>query len=74
MLLETIIKYRFMPEFEHGQFVRAFEKRVCVDRLIDLIEKYENEAQAEMKEKRDKRKAKKAESKSDIDDKSTSEK
>jgi len=60
LMLESIIKYRFMPEFEHGAFVKAFEKRVCVDRLIELIEKYESETQAERKVAREKRKRKKA--------------
>lgn len=74
MMLESIIKYRFMPEFEHGAFVKALEKRVCVDRLIDLIEKYESETQAERKAAREKRKRKKAKQDKNLDDKAITEK
>ena len=74
MMLESIIKYRFMPEFEHGTFVKALEKRVCVDRLIDLIDKYEAETQAEKKAERKERKRKKAKQDKNLDDKAITEK
>ena len=59
LTLEGVVKNSFMPEFEHGAFVRAIEKRACVDRLITLIEKHEDEAQAEKRKARDERRKKK---------------
>ena len=63
LTLEGVVKKSFMPEFEHGAFVRAIEKRVCVDRLITLIEKYDDDARAERIKTRDERRKKKLEKK-----------
>ncbi len=41
---EAYIQQHFMPTFEHGAFVTALEKRKGIDRLIELIEKYESES------------------------------
>ncbi len=63
LTLEGVVKNSFMPEFEHGAFVRAMEKRACVDRLITLIEKYEDDARTMKLKARDERRKKKLEKK-----------
>jgi len=63
LTLEGVVKNSFMPEFEHGAFVRAIEKRACVDRLITLIEQYEDEARVDRLKVRDEHRKKKLEKK-----------
>ena len=58
--LEIFIQKHFMPEFEHGAFVRAVEKRAGFDRLVELIEQHEaasqeQKRQAKLQRKRAKR-------------------
>lgn len=63
LTLEGVVKSSFMPEFEHAAFVRAMEKRSCVDRLITLIEKHEDDARTKRLKARDERRKKKLEKK-----------
>jgi len=59
--LEIFIQKHLMPEFEHGAFVRAVEKRRGFDRLIELIEQHEAASQEEMRQARMERKRKRQE-------------
>jgi len=56
--LEIFIQRHFMPEFEHGAFVRAIEKRKGFERLIELIEHHEAESQESKRRLRQERKNK----------------
>ena len=56
--LEIFIQRHFMPEFEHGAFVRAIEKRKGFDRLIELIEQHEADSQEKKRQLRLERKDK----------------
>jgi hypothetical protein len=61
--LEIFIRRHFISSFEHGTFVKTLEKRKCIDRLVELIEQYDEKARDEIRKARRARKKEKAKTK-----------